>query len=261
MPVDEGRGTGIPEDQRPPTLGAPPSLWRRIFDFNQADRDLWVAQQAATIPSGARVLDIGAGSCLYRKLFTHCVYETHDFAQLPADALFAGVGYGRIDYVSDITAIPVPDATFDAALCTEVLEHVPDPVAAVKEFSRLLKPGGTLILTAPLGSGIHQAPYHFYGGFTPYWYERYLAEAGFEEIRVEPNGGFFRFYGQESQRLNAMLHPRRFRGAAKLLAAAAYIATYPVLRIAAPIGFHLLDRADHEHSFTIGYHVRARRRQ
>src|SRR6185436_40370 len=258
MPPD--KANGVPEEKRPAELGAPPSLWRRIFQFNQADRDLWVAQEAARIPSGSRVLDIGAGACQYRKLFAHCRYETHDFAQLPAEALFAGVGYGRIDYVSDITAIPVPDATFGAALCTEVLEHVPDPVAAVREFARILEPGGTLLLTAPLASGIHQAPYHFYGGFTPFWYEKYLAEAGFDEIRVEANGGFFRFYGQESQRLNVMLHPRRFRGVKKLLAAAAYVATFPVCRVAAPIVFHLLDSTDHERTFTIGYHVRARRK-
>src|SRR5674476_1266665 len=55
----------------------------------------------------------------------------------------------RIDLVSDITAIPAPDASFDAILCSEVLEHVPEPTHALDEFTRLLKPGGVLILTAP----------------------------------------------------------------------------------------------------------------
>lgn len=242
-------------------LGTPePGLGRRIFGFNQAERDVWVGAQAKKVPAGSRVLDIGAGACQYRHVFSHCRYETQDFVQLEPKALFDGIGYGKIDYVSDITDIPVPDATFDAALCTEVLEHVPDPVAAVKEFGRILKPGGRLILTAPLGSGIHQAPYHFYGGFTPFWYRKYLGEAGFEQIEIEANGGFFKFYGQESQRLNWMLHPRRFKGVRKLLAGAAWAVTFPLCRVALPVICHWLDRADDERSFTIGYHVTAIKR-
>lgn len=248
-------------DKSAANLGSPtPPLKQRIFAFNQAERDVWVGQQASTIPAGSRVLDIGAGACQYRRVFSHCRYETHDFAQLDAQAFFDGTGYGKIDYVSDITAIPVPDGTFDAALCTEVLEHVPDPAAAVKEFARILKPGGRLMLTAPLASGIHQAPYHFYGGFTPFWYRRYLAEAGFEDIRVEANGGFFKFYGQESKRFNAMLKPSRFRGLGKLVAGAAWVATYPVCRVAIPFVCHWLDRSDDDQSFTVGYHVTAIRK-
>src|SRR5258708_19124467 len=72
-----------------------------------------------------------------------------------------------MDVVSEAHAIPVCDASFDAIVCTEVLEHVPEPIAVVREFGRIVAPGGRLILTAPLGSGIHQEPYHFYGGVNP----------------------------------------------------------------------------------------------
>ena len=256
MTADPSRREQVAE-----SLGSPtPPLTRRIFGFNQAERDVWVGEQAKKVPAGSRVLDIGAGACQYRRVFAHCRYETHDFEQLDAQAFFDGVGYGKIDYVSDVTAIPVPDATFDAALCTEVLEHVPDPVAAVREFARILKPGGRLMLTAPLGSGIHQAPYHFYGGFTPFWYRRYLSEAGFEQIEVVANGGFFKFYGQESKRFNLMLKPSRFRGIGKLFAGAAFAVTYPVCRVAIPFVCHWLDRSDEDKSFTVGYHVSAIRR-
>ena len=66
----------------------------------------------------------------------------------------------RIDLVSDITEIPAPDASFDAILCSEVLEHIPEPTHALDEFMRLLRPGGTLILSAPFASLVHFAPYH-----------------------------------------------------------------------------------------------------
>ena len=170
-----------------------------LFSFNLVKRDQWIAAQAARIRPGTRVLDVGAGSCPYRNLFAHCEYRSHDLAPLRGDQLRHG-GYGHLDYVSDLTAIPVADGSFGAVLCTEVLEHHPEPIAVVTELARILKPGGDLILTAPLGSGIHQEPYHYYGGYTPWWYERFLTRVGFENICVEPNEGSLRFFAQESIR-------------------------------------------------------------
>ena len=85
------------------------------------------------------------------------------------DQLLHKDGYGKIDYVSDIEKIPVKDNSFDIIICTEVLEHVPNPIGALKEMARILKKGGKLLITTPLGSHIHQDPYHFYGGFTPFF--------------------------------------------------------------------------------------------
>lgn len=66
-----------------------------------------------------------------------------------------------MNILSDITTILELDASFDAVKCIEVFEHIPEPVKAVKEFSRILKPGGILILTAPFCSLTHFAPYYF----------------------------------------------------------------------------------------------------
>ena len=146
-----------------------------------------------------RSLDIGAGSCPYRQCFDHCEYLAQDFTGLQEEQLRHG-GYGRIDYICDAADIPAPDATFDAILSTEMLEHVADPLAVIRECARLLKPGGVLLLTAPLGSGIHQEPHHYYGGFTPYWHRTFLAQAGFKQITVEANAGSFMFFSQEALR-------------------------------------------------------------
>jgi len=64
-----------------------------------------------------------------------------------------------VDVISDITSIPLPDASFDACLCTEVLEHLPHPIEALRELARLLRPGGRLILTAPFCSLTHFSPH------------------------------------------------------------------------------------------------------
>lgn len=149
-------------------------------------RDKWVKAQAAQLSAGSRVLDAGAGSSKYRPFFAHCRYETQDFCQYQGDL----VKYVKpIDYVCEITQIPLPDQSLDAILCTEVLEHVPDPMAVVREFGRLLKPGGKLFLTTPLGTRLHMEPYHYYGGFTHLWYEFWLPKLGFSVDQITPQGG------------------------------------------------------------------------
>lgn len=49
----------------------------------------------------------------------------------------------------DGTRLPYPDETFDKIIASEVLEHVPDDIAAYDEFMRILKPGGTIAVTVP----------------------------------------------------------------------------------------------------------------
>jgi ubiquinone/menaquinone biosynthesis C-methylase UbiE len=172
-----------------------------VHGFNSRCRDLWVADRAKSVLPASRVLDVGAGTAPYRSLFNHCKYETHDFAQYNGYMGSEGQ-YSALDYVSDITSIPVPDSSFDIILCTEVLEHVPRPIEALKELVRITKPGGRLFLTAPLGSGLHQEPYHFYGGYTDHWYRMFLTEFNCEIISIEPNHGFFAHLAQECARFS-----------------------------------------------------------
>lgn len=172
-----------------------------IHNFNQNDRDKWVRSKATSVPAGSRVLDIGAGTCPYRTFFAHCEYKTHDFKKYTGGKLGGTTEYGTIDYESDITEIPVPDNSFDVILCTEVLEHASEPIKALQKMSRILKPGGRLLLTAPLGCGLHQLPYHYYGGFTPEWYKLFCNKFGLTVTEITPNGGFFKLLAQECARV------------------------------------------------------------
>ena len=231
--------------------------YRRVYAFNQYNRDRWVAAQAALIPRGCTVLDVGAGPAPYRSTFSHCLYKAHDFAQEPST-----IGkYTKLDYVSDITNIPVPSNSFDVILCTEVLEHVPEPIQAIKEFARILNSRGILLVTAPLGSLLHQEPYHFYGGYTPYWYKKVLSEAGFLEIAIETNGGFFSFFAQEALRFSALLDPRRtWRfGWRYIPLGILWLVTLPFLRIIFPWTASSLDALGIDRSATVGYHIVAKK--
>jgi SAM-dependent methyltransferase len=49
----------------------------------------------------------------------------------------------------DALALPFPDATFDRVIASEVLEHIPDDLAAMRELARVLRPGGTMAVTVP----------------------------------------------------------------------------------------------------------------
>ena len=231
-----------------------------LFAYNVVRRDRWIAQQAFRVKSGTRVLDVGAGSCPYRELFAHCDYRAQDLAPLRNDQLRHG-GYGTLDFVSDVTAIPVHDGSFGVVLCTEVLEHHPEPIRVVAELARVLHPGGTLILTAPLGSGIHQEPYHYYGGYTPWWYKRFLKAAGFEDIIIEPNEGSFRFFGQESLRFLQATNPwnKNLPKRVRYLWFPAWCMLLPLLGLILPVLCKWLDKFDQQRRFTVGYHVTARR--
>lgn len=163
---------------------------------NDSNRVTWLSAKLDQMPSGCRILDAGAGEMRFKPFCAHLNYVSQDFGQYEGQGDGKGLQTGawdttRIDLVCDITAVPEPDNAFDAILCTEVLEHVPDPTEALDEFARLLKPGGKLILTAPFASLVHFAPYHFCSGFSRYWYEHHLAKRGFKIEELTPNGDWF----------------------------------------------------------------------
>src|SRR5947209_4444898 len=132
---------------------------------NEQNRIDWIERTLKKIPEGLTILDAGAGELQFKRFCNHLKYISQDFGQYNGQGTI-GLQTGtwdnsKLDIVSDITAIPLPDHSVDAIMCTEVLEHVPDPVAVIKEFGRLIRPGGYLLLTAPFASLTHFAPYHF----------------------------------------------------------------------------------------------------
>ncbi|MFY0651319.1 MAG: class I SAM-dependent methyltransferase [Cyclobacteriaceae bacterium] len=176
---------------------------------NEQNRVRWVVQKLQDLQSGLRILDAGAGEQRYRSDCSHLAYVSQDFAEYDGKGNDHGLqmgdwDYGKLDIVSDISMIPEPDDSFDVILCSEVFEHIPNPVLALREFSRLLKKDGQLILTAPFCSITHFAPYHFSTGFSKYYYEKHLSDFGFEIKEMEFNGNYFDYLIQELDRLPAM---------------------------------------------------------
>lgn len=110
-------------------------------------RHRWIAAKLKSMEPGQKILDAGAGERRYQRYCRHLKYVSQDFGEYDG----AGDGHGLqteswntqgIDVRCDITDMPFQDGEFDIVMCTEVLEHVKDPQAAVKELVRVLRPGG-----------------------------------------------------------------------------------------------------------------------
>jgi SAM-dependent methyltransferase len=182
----------------------------RVALDNQFERDEFVIAQLNLLPKNSKLLDAGSGSQRYRQVCDHLDYRSQDFGQYTKDnkevlgnhkyATEGDYPYGAIDYISDIWNIPASDASFDCILCTEVLEHIPYPNETIQEFSRLLKPGGKLILTAPSNCLRHMDPYYFYSGFSDRWYETILPNNQLKIEIIKPVGDYYRWLAVEMSR-------------------------------------------------------------
>jgi len=86
------------------------------------------------------VLDVGGRIQPYRPLFEGRLrsYVAIDVIRTPL-----------VDIVGCGEQVPFKDGTFDIVLCSQVLEYVPDPRVVVAEIHRVLKPGGSLLLSVP----------------------------------------------------------------------------------------------------------------
>lgn len=193
----------------------PSSLVTEQYDItvgttNAKVREEWLEKTLKKIPKNKKILDAGAGELQYKPLCAHLKYVSQDFGQYDGQGNSVGLQQqtwdnSKLDIVSDIANIPVKTKSFDAIMCIEVFEHIPHPNDAVKEFSRILKKGGTLIITTPVSSLTHFAPYYFYNGYSRYYFERILPENGFKVTEITFNGNFFEYLAQELRRLEYMI--------------------------------------------------------
>lgn len=128
------------------------------------------------------VLDVGCGESPYRRF-------------LPPYARYTGLdveeatGFGMTSrpevHAFDGRHIPFEDQSFDHILCTEVLEHAEYPDALVAEMLRVLRPGGTILVTVPFSARVHHAPYDFHR-FTPFRLRKLFAS--FHRVDIAPRG-------------------------------------------------------------------------
>ena len=149
-------------------------------------------RQCAGFVQGS-VLDVGCGRRPYEKTF------------FSGASRYVGTDYlsdrSNPDVVSSALQIPFKQDTFDTVVSTEVLEHVPDPLLAMREMQRVLKPGGYMILSTPMYWPRHEVPYDFFR----YPYDGMLhlvKQSGFELEKIFNRGRSYAFLGQVFQQIH-----------------------------------------------------------
>jgi len=134
-------------------------------------------------------LDIGCGEMPYKDVITPLVqrYDTMDIEKRD----------NSVKYIGDIQNMDtIESASYDSAICLEVLEHIKEPLQGMKEMHRILKKGGTAIISVPHLSRLHEEPNDFYR-FTKYGIEHLAERSGFEIIELHSKGGLFSFLGHQ----------------------------------------------------------------
>lgn len=136
-----------------------------------SDLGLWLKQELEK--SSGVLLDYGCGGSPYRSLARHTEYKRAELE-----------GYTDLDYIiTPGQPISAPDASFDTILSTQVLEHVAEYKAYLRECFRLLKPGGRLLLTTHGMFEDHGMPYDYFR-WTCFGLSKELKEAGLEPVRL-----------------------------------------------------------------------------
>lgn len=105
----------------------------------------------------ARVLEVGAGSGVHIRSVRHAFdeYLLTDFSTDMLGNITSGDHKGKVTILAqDATMLTFPDSSFDRVIATHVLEHLYKPHEVLREWVRVLKPGGTLSLVLPCDPGM-----------------------------------------------------------------------------------------------------------
>jgi SAM-dependent methyltransferase len=157
------------------------STWYNWYANDLLARDV---EQLAGGLTGALVIDVGCGQQPYRAMLRGFArYIGFDRPGRPDSA-------SQPDVVGDACALPFSDGVADAVLCTEVIEHVVEPGVLAAEAYRVLKPGGSLLLSAPFTWHLHDEP-HDYWRFTEYGLRALLERAGFRVATVRATNHYY----------------------------------------------------------------------
>jgi 2-polyprenyl-3-methyl-5-hydroxy-6-metoxy-1,4-benzoquinol methylase len=200
-------------------------MWNQILNSkNEEFREMWVHQTLSALRTDAsqKLLDVGAGLQPYK---VHSVslgyqYVSHDFSSYAPQIVKAeglqnsSWEYPQADINCDILEIP-ETTKYDLIVCTEVLEHVPDPASAFKKMTNLLAPEGALVISVPMMSLMHQAPYWFQSGLSPQWFEYHSKSNRLKIEGLTVYGDYVDYMEQEILRIFEFLN--RIHGLSRII--------------------------------------------
>jgi SAM-dependent methyltransferase len=133
--------------------------------------------------SGA-VLDLGAGVKPYEP-----IYERYFESSTSVDVPHSPHDIHNVDILASADDLPLDAESFDCVICTEVLEHCPEPLKALGEIARVLKPGGRVFLTTPFLWPLHEMPHDYYR-YTPSGLAQLAETTGLLVKSIHPRGDY-----------------------------------------------------------------------
>jgi SAM-dependent methyltransferase len=193
----------------------------------------------------ARILDLGCGDKPYQRYFPDAV--AYLGVDLPAERS-ANKLEKRADVYADLQRLPIADESFDVVLCTQVLEHVPEPARVLAEAHRVLRTSGLAVLTVPFAAAEHEEP-NDYLRFTSYGITDLLERCGFEAVNVKKQFGFWSAIGE-------MIYWHYHRKLAGTRWEKYWFAAGTTMFLR---GFHLLNRLDPDEKLVLNLFVTARK--
>lgn len=135
------------------TLYTSRNLTRRWLHSARRDWIIDALRRSASKGRRGRALEVGFGSGIYlpvlAELYEEVIASDVEDAYLRHASALIGKYANLSAIADDITHTKLPEASFDLILCTEVIEHIADSVSAIAGMHRLLKSGGTLVLSTP----------------------------------------------------------------------------------------------------------------
>ncbi len=156
---------------------------RLDYSVRRSFVDEFCTRQASCLKAGSAVLDLGGKRSPKRGRFR---IEQYDVRVRYANLSTAN----RPDVQTDASALSFKNESFDAVICAEMLEHVPDPLRVIHEAYRVLRAHGVLLMTVPFLFPIHADPYDYCRYTDHYWREN-LRRIGFVDVAVEAQGLFW----------------------------------------------------------------------
>jgi SAM-dependent methyltransferase len=138
------------------------------------------------LPRGARILDAGCGSGRNMiELGRHGTVTGIELSEASV-SLARSRGSGEV-LAGSVLEMPFEDGSFDLAVSLDVIEHLQDDLAALRELRRTVAPGGTLLVTVPAYRWLwssHDVINHHYRRYTRSSLQRVAEQAGWQQVRT-----------------------------------------------------------------------------
>ncbi len=130
------------------------------------------------------LIDLGCGDAPY-----YFFYKNYTDSIICVDWQNAGKELIHLDFSADLNNnIPLDNESVDTVFCVDVIEHIKRPAILMSEISRILKPGGNLIIGVPYMYWVHDPEYDYHR-YTHHMLKVFCDDNNLRVVELKPYGG------------------------------------------------------------------------